>query len=65
MFTPVSVCVVPVQRITINSCIYVHLKLIVPLTVENVNDFDLQYVGMTICLDNNSLSVTFSVSMQN
>lgn len=25
MFTPVSVCVVPVQRITINSCIYVHV----------------------------------------
>lgn len=32
--------------------------------MENVNDFNLQYVGMTICLDNNSLSVTFSLSMQ-
>lgn len=32
--------------------------------MENVNDFNLQYVGMTICWDNNSLSVTFSLSMQ-
>lgn len=60
-FTPVSVCIVPVQCTTLNnSDIDVHVinQLFPSLSLlfkENVNDFNFQYAEVTICYEYNSL----------